>query len=159
MARRAHATSELRTKLEKRADAPADVERVLDHLAARGWLNDRRFASDYARARARHRRLGRYRIARELRQKGVDKELIEEALTAVFPAPHDEVEPVRYRIEKRLRRERPPYTQRVLRSLYDSLLRAGFSSTIIREELFNRPEFRRGDTAGEKPTLKENGDE
>ncbi|MFB3154669.1 MAG: hypothetical protein ACE10I_09375, partial [Candidatus Acidiferrales bacterium] len=45
----------MRTKLEKRADAPADVERVLDRLAVRGWLNDRRFAGDYARSRARHR--------------------------------------------------------------------------------------------------------
>ncbi len=132
---------------------------MLDRLAARGWLNDRRFAGDYARSRARHRRLGRYRIARELRQKGVDKELIEEALAAVFPAPHDEVEPVRHRIEKRLRRERPPYTRRLQHSLYSSLLRAGFSSTIIRDELFRRPEFRQRGAAGKEPVLEENGDE
>ena len=132
---------------------------MLERLAARGWLNDRRFAGDYARSRARHRRLGRYRIARELRQKGVDKELIEEVLTAVFPAPHDEVDPVRQRIEKRLRRERPPYTQRVLRSLYDSLLRAGFSSAIIRDELFRRPEFGQRGAAGKESVLDENGDE
>jgi len=110
---------------------------VLDRLLERGWLDDRRFARDFARARAR-RRYGRYRIARELRQKGVAEELAEEALAEVFPAEEDERALVRQRLERRLRDKRPPYPEKLLRSLYAALLRAGFSSAIIRDELFAR---------------------
>lgn len=104
-------------------------------MAERGWLDDRRFAQGFARQRA-GRRYGRYRIARELRRRGVSDELIEEALAEVFPAEGDERALARQRLERRLSRERPPYSDKVLRSLYASLLRAGFSSGIIRDELF-----------------------
>ena len=45
---------------------------------------------------------------------------------------------MRQRLERRLKDQRPPYTQKLLRSLYAGLLRAGFSSAIIRDELFGR---------------------
>lgn len=46
---------------------------------------------------------------------------------------------MRKRIERRLSRSAgPPYPEKVLRSLYASLLRAGFSSAIIRSELWGR---------------------
>ena len=136
LACRAHSTAELRQKLEKRAAAPADVERVLEHFVARGWLEDHRFALDYARYRATSRRYGRYRITSELRRKGVAEEWIEEALAEIFPGEKEERAVLRKRMAKRLRHQRPPYSQKLLRSLYASLLRAGFSSAIIRSELF-----------------------
>jgi SOS response regulatory protein OraA/RecX len=124
-------------KLKRRAQLPADVEDVLSELNGRGWLDDRRFARDFARARAR-RRYGRYRISRELRSKKVAEELIEESLAEVFPEEQDERALVRKRLERRLRGQRPPYPLKLLRSLYAGLLRAGFSSAIIRDELFAR---------------------
>lgn len=111
---------------------------MLDGLAARGWLDDRRFALGYARYRAGTGRYGRARIAQELRRKGMAGELIEEALAEVFPEEEQQRPLVRKRIARRLQGKKRPYPQRLLRSVYASLLRAGFPSAIIRDELFTR---------------------
>jgi len=78
----------------------------------------------------------------------VAEEWIEEALAEVFPAEKDERALVRKRLERRLKDQRPPYPQKLLRSLYASLLRAGFASAIIRDELFGRS---RGFGSGQVP--------
>jgi regulatory protein len=111
---------------------------LLDRLAERGWLDDSRYALAFARHRAEHRRFGRFRIARELRRRGLAEELIEQALQEVLPAEEDERPLINRRLERRLRNQKPPYSDKLLRSLYASLLRAGFSSAIIRDELFRR---------------------
>ena len=113
------------------------VEEVLADLNGRGWLDDRRFAHGYARSRV-SRRYGRFRITRELRRRGLSDELIEEALAEVFPSDRDERALVRKRLERRLRGKLRPYSDKLLRSVYASLLRAGFASAIIRDELFQR---------------------
>lgn len=109
---------------------------MLEDLAQRGWVDDRRFALDYARYRASTRRYGRHRIVRELRARGVADELIADALAEVGLVEEDERLLVRQRIARRLASRRRPYPDKLLRSLYASLLRAGFSSAIIRNELF-----------------------
>jgi len=111
---------------------------LLEDLAGRGWLDDRRFARAYARYRAGTGRYGRARIVRELRRKGVAEELIEEALVEIFPEEEDQRPLVRRRITRRLQGKKVPYTKKLLRSVYASLLRAGFPSAIIRDELFAR---------------------
>jgi regulatory protein len=143
LARRQHSTGELRKKLEERAAHKPDIETLLQDLTESSWLDDQRFAREFARSRALHRRYGRFRIAQELRQREIAGDLIEEALDEVFPTVKDEIALLRRRIEKRLERARPPFTQKLVRSLYGSLLRAGFPSAIIRDELFRRPEFQR----------------
>ncbi len=106
-------------------------------LAERGWLDDQKFAHSYARSRA-ARRYGRYRITREMRRRGLTAELIEEALAEIFPSEKEELALVRKRLERRLRGKARPYSDKLLRSIYASLLRAGFASAIIRDELFKR---------------------
>jgi len=136
LARRAHSAAELRQKLQRRALDPAGVEPLLEDLAARGWLDDRRFALGYARYRAGTGRYGRARVARELHRRGVAQELMEEALAEVFPEEEQQRPLVRQRIARRLQGKKRPYSQRLLRSVYAGLLRAGFPSAIIRDELF-----------------------
>ena len=132
----------MRQKLSRRAANPRDVDPVLERLLARHFLDDRRFALGYARYRSR-RRYGRRRIEMELRRRGVAAELIVEALAEVFPEEGDERALVRQRIEKRLERAQKPYDMKLFRSLYASLLRAGFPSAIILDELFARARFGR----------------
>jgi len=127
----------MRQKLSRRAANPRDVESVLERLLARRFLDDSRFALGYARYRSR-RRYSRRRIEMELRRRGVAADLIAEALAEVFPGEGDERALVRQRIEKRLEREQKPYGMKLFRSLYASLLRAGFPSAIILDELFAR---------------------
>jgi regulatory protein len=132
--RRAHSIHEMREYLARRSDSPDQISAVVAKLRERAYLDDARYALDYARSHAQSRRQGRFRIARELRARGVPDRYIEAALDAVF-AETDESSLVRARLKRRLAHVRGPLDQRKLASLYSSLLRAGFSSDIIRTEI------------------------
>jgi regulatory protein len=72
LAGRDHSRSELRAKLLRVAEGPeaaAQVEALLDRLAARGHLSEARFVE--ARVHARAARFGNLRIEHELRRHGV----------------------------------------------------------------------------------------
>lgn len=132
--RRAHSIHEMRQYLERRAETKDHVDRAIARLREQNYLDDARYALDYARQHANSRRQGRFRIARELRARGVPDRHIEAALDAVF-AETDEAASVRARLKRHLSHVRGPLDQRKLASLYRSLLRAGFSSDVIRAEL------------------------
>jgi len=112
---------------------------VLQRLKEEKLLDDAHYARQFARHRAESRRLGRFRIARELRTRGVPDRHIGAALEETFRET-DEATLVRRRLERQLRQlrsrnAREPLDERKLASLYRSLLRAGFSSDTIRSEL------------------------
>ena len=132
--RRAHSIHEMREYLTRRADGAELVSRVVAKLRERAYLDDARYALDYARAHAQSRRQGRFRIARELRSRGDPDRYIEAAIDAVF-AETDEATLVRNRLKRRLAHVRGPLDQRKIASLYASLLRAGFPSDTIRAEI------------------------
>jgi regulatory protein len=132
--RRAHSVYEMRLYLERRAEDKDIVPTVMRRLKDHGYLDDARYARQFARARAQNRRQGGYRITRELRTRGVPDRHIEAAVTETF-AETDESLLVRQRIQRKLRSFRGALDERKLASLYRSLLRAGFSSDVIRKEL------------------------
>jgi regulatory protein len=143
--RRAHSIHEMREYLGRRVENLELVSPVIARLREHKYLDDARYALDYARTHAQSRRQGRFRIARELRARGVPDRHIEAALDAIF-AETDEATLVRARLKRRLAHVRGSLDQRQLASLYRTLLRAGFSADIIRAEL-------RGVTRGELPAL------
>jgi regulatory protein len=132
--RRAHSIHEMRQYLERRAENKEDIDRVIARLREQNYLDDARYALDFARRHANSRHQGRFRIARELRTRGVPDRHIEAALEAVF-AETDEAASARARIQRSLSHLRGPLDQRKLASLHRSLLRSGFSSDLIRAEL------------------------
>jgi regulatory protein len=132
--RRAHSTFEMRIYLERRADAPMAVRRVLERLKHENFIDDARYALDFARARASGRRQGGRRIALELRKRGVPDRHIDAAIAQVF-ADLDEAALVRKVIERRTRSARGPLDERKTAALYRTLLRAGFDPGVIRREL------------------------
>jgi regulatory protein len=132
--RRAHSIHEMREYLERRADDKDLVSPVIARLRELKYLDDARYATDYARQHAQLRRQGKFRIARELRGRGVPDRYIEAALDTAF-AETDEAELVRTRLKRRLARIRGPLDERKRASLYRSLLAAGFSADVIRAEL------------------------
>lgn len=134
LARRGHSVFEMRCYLERRAGDSAAAKRVLARLRQEELLDDARFALEFARYRAKSRRQGRYRIARELRTRGVPDRHIEAAVEQVF-SETDEALLVRKVIERRLRTLRGPFDNRGVASLYRTLLRSGFDSDLIRREL------------------------
>jgi SOS response regulatory protein OraA/RecX len=132
--RRPHSVYEMRVLLERRAAEKSLVPAVMEKLKHFGYLDDARYASEFARAHARIRRQGKFRIARELRTRGVPDRHIEAALESVF-AETDERAILRARVERRVRLIRGEMDERKRASLYGSLLRAGFPADAIRDEL------------------------
>ncbi|MGB8543141.1 MAG: regulatory protein RecX [Candidatus Acidiferrales bacterium] len=141
--RRAYSIHEMKTYLDRRAEDKDLIPPVVARLRELNYLDDARYAVDYANQHAKLRRQGRFRIARELRARGVPDRYIDAALEIVF-AETDESSLVRTRLKRRLAHLRGPLDQRKIASLYRSLLSAGFSSDIIRSEL-------RGVTKGDLP--------
>lgn len=80
---RARSRKEVERKLASKGFEPEVVAETLATLARAGLLDDAEFSRSWVRARTGSRPLGPARIAGELRQKGVDRELIAEALATV----------------------------------------------------------------------------
>jgi regulatory protein len=134
LARRAYSVYEMRTHLERKSEDKGMVKDVLDRLKALEYLDDARYARHFVRARAEFRKQGAFRIARDLRARGVPDRHIEAAL-AERSQESNEAEVVRARLTRRMKLLRGPLDERKTASLYRSLLRAGFAADTIRREL------------------------
>jgi regulatory protein len=134
LARRAYSVHEMRLYLERRAEDKNAVRPILERLKQNSYLDDARYARQFVRNRVEIRKQGSFRIARDLRARGVPDRHIEAAL-AERAAEADDSGLVRARLSRRLKSLRGPLDERRKASLYRSLLRAGFSSDTIRREL------------------------
>ena len=81
LARREHTRLELERKLAPHVPDSAELARLLDDLAARGWLSEARFVEQLVHAK--RSRYGGARIRQTLMQRGVSEELIAPALAAL----------------------------------------------------------------------------
>jgi len=133
----ARSRSELAAKLSKKHVPPDVAERLLDRFTEVGLIDDAAFARDWVQSRQVGRGLARRALAQELRRKGVDQTVIEEAVEGVDP--QAEVEAARALVRRKL-----PSLQRydqvtVVRRLTGMLARKGYSSgvafQVVREEI------------------------
>ena len=123
--------AELEGQLAKRG-YPDDVStQVLDRLTAVGLIDDEDFAEQWVRSRQVNAGKGRRALAAELRTKGVDKEIIEDALAGI------DADTERVRAEQlvadRLRRERfddEASEAKVMRRLVGMLARRGYGQSM-----------------------------
>jgi regulatory protein len=132
--RRAHSVHEMKKKLERRSENKLLVQLVMARLKENGMIDDARYAKQFARQRTESRKQGKFRIARDLRRRGIPDRHIEEALDETAKST-DEGLMVRQRIDRKLRSYRGEIDEKKLASLYGSLLRAGFSTDVVRREL------------------------
>ena len=132
--RRAHSVHEMKQALGRRCEDQSLVGKVMARLKGAGLLDDVRYAQQFARQRTEGRKQGRYRVARDLRARGVSDRNIESALVEVAHST-DEAAVVRQRLERKLRSFRGEIDDKKRASLYRSLLRAGFSADVVRREL------------------------
>lgn len=77
LARREHSSAELKRKLLQREFTTPIIERVLQELREKEWLNDERFARMYAETRLRRKPTGENKLAEELLHKGVPRAIVE----------------------------------------------------------------------------------
>jgi regulatory protein len=132
--RRAHSVHEMKQKLTRRTDNELLVRVVMARLKENGQLDDERYAQQFTRNRMQSRKQGKFRIARELRSRGVSDRLINSALEESVTQT-DQGTMVRQRIERKLKSYRGEIGDKKIASIYGSLLRAGFPSDLIRSEL------------------------
>lgn len=89
LAQRAQASGEIRQKLQRKLYMEDTIEMVLYKLEKERLLDDEAFARDWAASRARS-QVGRSRILRELRMKGIPQQMAENALEEVDEEESDE---------------------------------------------------------------------
>ena len=133
--RRAHSVHEMKKALARRCEDEKLVKSVVERLKAQNLLDDARYAKQFTRLRTESRKQGAFRIARDLRTRGIPDKHIEKALKDSAEE-NDPVAMVRHRIERKLRLFRGEISDKKIASLYRSLVAAGFPSDIIRKELF-----------------------
>jgi regulatory protein len=135
LAAKPRSVAELREHLlEKQWTDEAAVDAVVAKLREYGYLNDERFAFSFASYRVRQKPVGRGRLRRDLQLKKVDKETADEALKLVFEETPEE-ELIDRTIEKRTRLRGRPQTRAEIKSLFDHLLRRGFSYELVSQKV------------------------
>jgi len=137
---RAYSTGDLSLKLRMRAANPPDVEAIIGRLKNIGYLNDERFAENYAAARVENEGFGRMRVLNDLRARRVSGKMAEKAVEQAL-AGKSEAELIDSYIERRM----PSIAsggriedERKLANAYRRLRRAGFTSGPILTALKNR---------------------
>ena len=131
---RPRSRKELEAKLREKEFTDSVIAAVIDHCTRLGYLDDARFASQWAASRVRYRSIGKRRIEQELKQKGIDRMVIQQALLEAIP-PEDERDAASKAAEKKLRTMQSLDPQVRRRRLAGFLERKGFSPDIIRSLL------------------------
>jgi regulatory protein len=132
--RRAHSVHEMKKALARRCEDDKIVRGVVERLKRESLLDDARYAKQFTRLHTESRKQGEFRIARDLRARGIPDRHIETAIKDAA-AGSDPASIIRQRIERKLRLYRGEIDERKLASLYRSLIGAGFPSDLIRKEL------------------------
>lgn len=123
---------ELTQKLRGRKFSMHTIHIVLDQLKTRNLMSDASFAKNYVESKLETRADGQ--IKEELTQKGIQEEIIEEALKSVeeenINLPSEE-ERAYQLLVKRAQQIRTPDSRTLYRRLYEFLSRRGFSQETI----------------------------
>lgn len=118
----------MRQRVEPGEQGVAIVDAVVARLKEYGYLNDQSFAETYARLRQENEKLGVRRVRQDLKQKGVNTELVEQTLDARYGSTNEEALARQHLERKRIRKpENQKETARVMRRL----VTAGFSTGVI----------------------------
>jgi regulatory protein len=131
LAAKPRSVAELRERLLEKAWTNEEiVDAAIAKLKEYGYLDDERFAFGFASYRVRQKPVGRQRLARDLQMKKVERDTAQAALDLVYQeTPEDQL--IEQAIEKRIRLRGRPTTRQETKSLYDHLLRQGFSYDLI----------------------------
>jgi regulatory protein len=80
---RMQSSRELRTRLMRKGFDAETIDRALEKLSDYGYLNDERFAELWIENRLAHRPRGKRMLEQELRQKGIERQVVDETVAAM----------------------------------------------------------------------------
>jgi len=134
--------AELAQKLAQRGCAADVAATVLDRMTRVGLVDDEAYAQMLVRSQQAARGLAKGALARELRAKGVENHLADEALASI--SDEDERDRARALVGKKLRAMHGLGVEVQTRRLAGMLARKGYSAsvtyTVIREAIADAPE-------------------
>lgn len=135
LGRRLHSQKELERKLMQRKYDKELISEVLLQLKENHYLDDEKFAREYAEEKIQKKLLGFSRIRQELMEKGVSKEIIQEVLNE--KSDNDESDNALRLAEKKLNalKGRNLDKMKLNQRLYSFLASKGFNYEIIRNVL------------------------
>jgi regulatory protein len=123
--------AELRGRLlEKNWTNEEIVDSVIGKLEEYGYLNDEKFARDFAASKIRQKPQGKRVLRQKLALKLVPKETVDVALDKVFEET-PEADLVDRAIKKRVRLKGKPETREDTKKFYDFLMRQGFPYDLV----------------------------
>ena len=126
---RAYSMGELCEKMRQRAERAESVDGVITKLKEAGYLDDRKFAENYAAARLENQGFGKMRVLRDLRQRRVAPQLAEKVTEQTFQST-DEIELIEAFLKRKFRgKQLGPFLKdpKNLAAAFRRLRYAGFS--------------------------------
>jgi regulatory protein len=125
---RMRTVSEVERNLDKKGVEPAIIDQVIERLISNGLLDDKRFAQMWIENRNEFRPRSYRMLASELRRKGINLEIIDEALKETKP----EENLAQLAAQKQARRYKNLEWNDFYQKLGSYLARRGFSYSIIK---------------------------
>jgi len=130
---RARTVFEVREKLKKTQAAPENIEKVILKLKDLRLLDDSSFALNLAKEIVRLRHCGPYYIRGKLHQRGIDAQITEEAVMAVFSEEDERSVAIRLALKKMKGQQLSSDKER--ERLGRFMVSKGYSWGIVREAL------------------------
>ncbi len=140
LARRPYSVAEMRRALERKCPQHEQVDTAIARLRELGYLDDRKFAEQYAYSLAQNQAFGPHRLRRELKAKLVNYQEIESAVERVYQETPAQILLERA-LDKKVRALRLPLTRAKFHSLCQGLMRLGFNASDIIKAVRARPEL------------------
>ncbi len=137
---RPRSEKEVRDSLLKKKAPPEIIERVIASLKEHKFLNDEDFARWFIDNRLRFNPKGLRVIKMELKQKGIDREIIDTAVDNLSKdvggdAPNSDLESAKRLVEKKMPRYKGMERQVIYQKLGAFLARRGFNWDIIKASI------------------------
>lgn len=132
---RPRSEKELALRLKKKRFDERIIREITAFLKDRDFINDTEFSRAWIEARLK-KPLGPRRIEEELRQKGIDREIIESQLEAV-KSDYPEKEIVAKISRQKIKQLKGVKTHKKKQRIFSYLLRRGFSYTVVMDAVNN----------------------
>lgn len=121
---------EMRTKLRQVGFDENIIELTINDLKRLKLIDDKKFAASFARGKMISKPMGAYLLKRELQQKGIEKDVIEQAVEKVF-AENDQFS-IAFKIaEQKVKRIKNLEEAKKKKRVSDFLLRRGFNWDVV----------------------------
>ena len=136
---RPRSKKEVERKLKEKKISGENIVSIISLLEKNNYLNDREFTLNWVKYRMENRPSGRRSLEYELREKGIDSEIIKDSLDEVYSGEFDEYDVAVRLAEKKIASLRKVKTEDniVKRRLFSYLHRKGFSYDTIERVIEN----------------------